>query len=97
MEAIVRRLPGILAALATIVMLAPLPAAAQSRIALVVGNGAYARGAVTTSLADAGLVAEALNSIGFEIVEGADFDQAELRRTFRDFLEIGRASCRERV
>ncbi len=86
MEAIVRRLPGILAALATIVMLAPLPAAAQSRIALVVGNGAYARGAVTTSLADAGLVAEALNSIGFEIVEGADFDQAELRRTFRDFL-----------
>jgi Caspase domain len=35
---------------------------------------------------DAGLVAEALRSIGFEVVEGADLSQTELVRTYRDFL-----------
>src|SRR5262245_55578811 len=64
----------------------PLPAAAQSRVALVLGNSSYARGPIRTSLADAGLVAEALNGIGFEIMEAADLDQADLRRAFRDFM-----------
>ncbi|MEA2930559.1 MAG: hypothetical protein QOG38_2987, partial [Hyphomicrobiales bacterium] len=63
-----------------------LPASAQQRIALVIGNAAYPKGAIATSLADGGLVAEALTSIGFEIVEGADVNQADLRRLFRDFL-----------
>jgi len=65
---------------------APLPAAAQSRIALVLGNSAYERGPIRTSLADAGLVAEALNGIGFEIMEAADLDHADLRRAFSDFI-----------
>jgi len=65
---------------------AALPAAAQSRIALVLGNSAYERGSIRTSLADAGLVAEALNNIGFEIMEAADLDQADLRRAFRDYI-----------
>jgi uncharacterized caspase-like protein len=73
---------GLLAAAAAAIM----PASAQQRIALVVGNSAYERGAVRTALADAGLVAEALNGIGFEIIEGADLNQADLRRTLRDFL-----------
>jgi Caspase domain len=76
----------ILAAVALIATFAPLPAAPESRIALVFGNSAYARGAIRNSLADAGLVAEALNGIGFEIMEGADLNQADLRRTFRDFI-----------
>src|SRR5499426_767083 len=65
---------------------APLPATAQSRVALVLGNSAYARGPIRTSLPDAGLVAEALNGIGFEIMEAADLDQGDLRRAFSDFI-----------
>ena len=44
----------------------------EPRIALVVGNAAYAPGALPTALNDAGLVAETLRSIGFEIIEGGD-------------------------
>jgi Caspase domain len=62
------------------------PAAAEPRIAFVVGNAAYQQRPLNTALADAGLVAEALNSAGFEIVEGGDLNQADFRRTFRDFL-----------
>src|SRR5215831_6185052 len=66
----------VLAAVVAAMMLASPVAAADERIALVLGNAGYARGPIRTSLADAGLVAEALNSIGFDIVEGADLDQA---------------------
>jgi hypothetical protein len=82
----------ILAAVALIATFAPLPAVAESRIALVLGNSAYARGAIRNSLADAGLVAEALNGIGFEIMEGADLNQADLRRIFRDFIARAQAA-----
>ena len=58
----------------------------EPRIAFVVGNGGYARGELPTALNDAGLVAEALRSIGFEIVEGANLSQPDLVRSFRDFL-----------
>jgi hypothetical protein len=66
------------------------PAAAQRtepRIALVVGNAGYGPGALPTALNDAGLVAEALRSIGFDIVEGGDLTQPDMLRAFRDFLE----------
>jgi len=76
----------ILAAIVVSLLAAPRPAAADARIALVVGNGDYARGPVSNAQADAGLVAEALTTVGFEVIEGADLDQADLRRTFRDFL-----------
>lgn len=76
-----------LVALAAIASFGARPAAAEPRIALVVGNAAYAKGPLKTPLADAGLVAEALNSIGFEIVEGADLNQADLRARIRDFLD----------
>ena len=74
------------AALAALLVMSALPAAAQHRIALVIGNAAYPKGPIAHSLADGGLVAEALTSIGFEIVEGADVNQADFRRLFRDFL-----------
>jgi Caspase domain len=84
---------GFLAAAAAAI----LPAAAEQRIALVIGNSAYERGAVRTALADAGLVAEALNGIGFEILEGADLNQADLRRTLRDFLARVEAAGQDAV
>ena len=62
------------------------PASAQQRIALVIGNAAYPKGPLQTSLADGGLVAEALTSIGFEIVEGADVNSGDMRRLFGEFL-----------
>ena len=86
-----RKLATAFAALAALFVIV-LPAAAQqpqqqARIALVIGNAAYPKGPLQTSLADGGLVAEALTSIGFEIVEGADVNQTDFRRVFRDFLE----------
>src|SRR3954465_9849693 len=80
------------AAVVLAALLAQRPAAAEPRIsaepriALVLGNSAYARGPIANSLGDAGLVAEALNSVGFDIIEGADLNHADLRRAFADFL-----------
>ena len=64
----------------------------EPRIAFVVGNAGYAPGALPATLNDAGLVAEALRSIGFEIIEGADLSQADLVRSYREFLAKVEAS-----
>lgn len=74
---------------AALMLIAPLSARAQpgdARIALVIGNSAYAKGPLPTALNDAGLVAEALRTVGFDIVEGADLSQADMLRSFREFL-----------
>ena len=62
------------------------PSAPSPRIALVIGNGAYAGAPLQNALNDAGLVAEALRSIGFDIVDGADLAQADMARSLRDFV-----------
>ncbi|HMK80299.1 MAG TPA: caspase family protein [Xanthobacteraceae bacterium] len=77
---------AILAACAALLLVCVPVAAAQQRIALVIGNAAYPKGPLGHSLADGGLVAEALTSIGFEIVEGADVNGSDLRRLFGEFL-----------
>ena len=81
-----RRIVSGIAATAAMLLLFVLSAQAEQRIALVIGNAAYAKAPLKTSLADGGLVAEALTSVGFEIVEGADVNQADLRRLFGEFL-----------
>ena len=81
-----RKLLIAFAALAALVLTSLQPAAAQQRIALVIGNAAYPKGPLQISLADGGLVAEALTSIGFEIVEGADVNSGDMRRLFGEFL-----------
>lgn len=58
----------------------------QPRIAFVVGEGGYAKAPLPTATNDAGLVAEALRTIGFEVVEGADLNQTDFMRSFRRFL-----------
>src|ERR1051325_11122814 len=75
-----------LAAIAALLFVAVHPASAQQRIALVIGNAAYPKGPIAHSLADGGLVAEALTSVGFEIVEGADVNSGDFRRLFGEFL-----------
>src|ERR1700738_5368476 len=77
-------LPGILS-----------PASAQQqekRIALVVGNGAYAKSPLATAANDAGLIAQTLQAAGFDLVGARDLDGDTLRRSFRDFIQKAEAS-----
>jgi uncharacterized caspase-like protein len=58
------------------------------RVALVIGNSAYEH---TTPLAnprnDANDIAQALKSLGFEVVVGTDLDKSKMDRTIRTFAE----------
>src|SRR6202022_137605 len=77
-------LPGILS-----------PASAQQqekRIALVVGNGAYAKAPLATAANDAGLIAQTLQAAGFEVVGARGLDADTLRGSFRDFIQKAQAS-----
>src|ERR1700748_1032328 len=81
-----RRLIFGIATMVALLFAAAAPASAQQRIALIIGNGAYPKGPIAHSLADGGLVAEALTSVGVEIVGGADVDSGVFRRLFGEFL-----------
>ena len=61
-------------------------ATAQKRVALVIGNSAYANTpALTNPRNDALDVAAALTGFGFEVVEGYDLDKPGFDRTIRTF------------
>jgi tetratricopeptide (TPR) repeat protein len=66
---------------------APTTAANERRVALVIGNGAYAH---VTKLVnppnDARAIARSLRDIGFEVSEGIDLDREALQKITRDFL-----------
>ena len=64
-----------------------LPAAAEQRLALVVGQGAYESGPLPTTVNDAGLIAQTLTGAGFEVIQGRDVSATDLRRLMRDFLD----------
>jgi uncharacterized caspase-like protein len=71
------------------------PASAQQqekRIALVVGNGAYAKSPLATAANDAGLIAQTLQAAGFDVIGARDLDGDTLRRSFRDFIQKAEAS-----
>jgi tetratricopeptide (TPR) repeat protein len=73
---------------------APMKAAATGRrVALVIGNGAYAHvRALPNPTNDARSIAKSLRDIGFVVKEGADLDHAAMQATIRDFLrEAARA------
>jgi tetratricopeptide (TPR) repeat protein len=76
----------------------PLPAPVTStnaglRVALVIGNGAYAHvKALPNPPNDARSIARSLRDIGFIVSEGIDLDRAAMQKTTRDFLrEAARA------
>ena len=74
---------------------APGLAAAQQqekRIALVVGDGAYAKSPLATAANDAGLIAQTLQAAGFDVVGARDLDGDTLRGSLRDFIQKARAS-----
>ncbi len=62
------------------------------RIALVIGQSAYTRGALPTAVNDAGLVAQSLTDSGFEVIEGSNLDGFGIRQTVLSFLNrVGEA------
>jgi uncharacterized caspase-like protein len=62
------------------------PAAAEKRIALVVGNAAYANSpALANPVNDAGEMAKALTEANFEVITGLDLDKRNLDIKVRDF------------
>ena len=83
-------------ALMSALVLSPLSALAQSannpRIALVIGNAAYADQALATTANDAGLIAQTLQAAGFDVVGARDLDGQSLRTAFRDFLDKAAAA-----
>jgi uncharacterized caspase-like protein len=60
---------------------------ANPRIALVIGNATYRDAALATPANDAGLVAQTLQSAGFDVVGARDLDGQSLRTALRDFLQ----------
>lgn len=58
----------------------------EKRIALVVGNGAYAKRPLATASNDAGLIAQTLQAAGFDVTGARDLDGNTLRNSFRDFV-----------
>jgi tetratricopeptide (TPR) repeat protein len=71
----------------------PAQAARRARMALIIGNGAYAHvKALANPANDARAVAKSLRDIGFTVSEGVDLDRAAMQKMTRDFLrEAARA------
>ncbi|HEV3286806.1 MAG TPA: caspase family protein, partial [Steroidobacteraceae bacterium] len=76
-----------LALLAVALLLPAGVLAAETRIALVVGNSAYASGPLLNPANDARLVAQALSQLGFEVIERRDADQNTMKRAIQEFGE----------
>jgi Caspase domain len=74
------------ALLVTLLALSPLQAAAEQRVALVVGNNAYDElGRLYNPINDAKLIARLLRELGFNVVEHTDADQNAMKRAIQDF------------
>jgi uncharacterized caspase-like protein len=64
----------------------------EKRIALVVGNGAYAKSPLATAANDAGLIGQTLQAAGFDVIGARDLDGDTLRKSFRDFIQKAQSS-----
>lgn len=83
--------PMLRLAAVVVALFAPL-ATAEPRIALVIGNGAYASSPLTNPASDAQLMSRTLTGLGFEVIERRDGDQATMKRAIQDFgLKLERA------
>src|SRR4051812_26936022 len=71
----------------------PVAVATGQRMALVIGNGAYAHvQPLPNPPRDARAIAKSLRDIGFTVIEGTDLDRAAMQAKTRDFLrEAARA------
>jgi caspase domain-containing protein len=70
------------------IALAP-PAGAAKRVALVIGNGAYAQaGTLTNPVNDATDMANALKRFGFDVILGLDLDRRRFDEKVRAFSNV---------
>jgi len=77
---------ALLCACAIVVALFTHPAAAERRVALVVGDGAYKNTTVLPNpSADARAIAALLRNVGFDVVEGTDLGRDAMTGLLRDF------------
>ena len=60
---------------------------AEARFAFVIGNDGYDGAPLATAANDAGLVAETLRTVGFDVTGARNLDQETLRASYREFLE----------
>lgn len=82
------RLIAAAASLAAMLFVSIAPAAAQSRVALVIGNSAYAGAPpLRTTAADADLIAASLQGAGFDVVRGNDVTSVNFGDTIAAFLD----------
>ncbi len=59
--------------------------AAETRIALVIGNSDYSSGPLPNPANDAKLVGEALTSLGFDVIARRNADQTTMKRAIQEF------------
>ena len=79
-------LPAVCAAAALAWFPGTVPAQSEQRIALVIGNAAYAApAALANPVNDARDMAAALKELGFKVVLAENADHATMRRTIREF------------
>jgi TPR repeat protein len=79
----VLRLAAAACVLAAIVW--PTAAAAENRVALIIGNGSYASSRLNNPRSDAGLMARTLASTGFDVMTVMDATAEEMRQAISDF------------
>jgi uncharacterized caspase-like protein len=82
----VRRGLLILALVALVMAPATRAQQAEKRIAFVIGDAAYQAAPLQTPANDAGLIAQTLQTAGFEVVGARDLDQAAFVNAWNDFL-----------
>jgi uncharacterized caspase-like protein len=70
-------------------VLLAVPAAAEKRVALVVGNSNYSEvGTLPNPVNDANLMSSALKAAGFEVILGANVDKREFDQKIRNFAAL---------
>lgn len=90
-----RALRSLIAALASLALVSATAAdraIAETRIALVIGNSAYATRPLANPRRDAELMVSTLRSVGFEVAPLFDADQAAMKKAILDFGRRLRAS-----
>jgi uncharacterized caspase-like protein len=85
MHRVLYRVPALLAA----ALVLALPAAAEKRVALVIGNSAYKEVAqLPNPVNDANEISSALKSAGFDVILGVDLDKRAFDTKVRNFADL---------
>ncbi len=90
--------PFLAAALAVSMVLLHLSAAAaEPRVALVIGNSAYRDTPLANPTNDARLIAKTLSDLGFELIVRVDVEQKAMKLAIRDFGDRLEAAGKDAV